>query len=264
MSAERSFEQQESGRRTALTAAAGPGARPAAIAARSGEPAPQRRRTRPAPLRFLSAAAVPDLPDADAQALLPEAPLDQHRDRPASGLLVHPRAPLPVFGSDGRPFALIRPVHHGAETWLPVIARQPGWLRVLLSARPNGASGWIDAVRVTRAITRLEVRIALDQKQLHLTRDDHSLGSWPISISPGVPIPTGRTFLLSAVRRTPHTAPVLLRLATHAEPHRSALVTIHHRPDPAEHHQGRIHVPEAAMTALGAAPPGCLVRISSR
>ncbi|MFI7598212.1 hypothetical protein [Actinoplanes sp. NPDC049681] len=223
-------------------------------------------RRRPAPVPFLTAASANDLPYADGQQVLPDAPIDEHRHHKGTGVVVHPRAPLPLFDSSGRPFALIRPAHPGGETWLPVIEQQPGWLRVLLPARPHGVSGRLDATRVTSAASRHEILVHLDTARLQLLHDGRPIGTWPTATTPSTGLPTGRTFLLAIVRRTPHTAPILLRLATHGRADQPGLATICPQPTTGAelHNDACIGVPAAAMTVLDAVAPGCLVRICVR
>lgn len=221
--------------RSGIAAAGGPAARLRTVLPFTGRRGDKAQPVRcaqglPAPIRFLTAASVTNLPYADVQEVLPEAPIDEHRDHSGTGVVVHPRVSLPLFDSAGRPFALIRPAHPGGETWLPVIEQQPGWLRVLLPARPHGASGWLDATRVTSAYSCHEILIHSGTARLELLHDGHSVGTWATSTPPSIRLPAGRTFLLATVRRTPRTAPLLLRLATQAHPGEPGLVTICRQP----------------------------------
>ncbi|WP_199514273.1 hypothetical protein [Nucisporomicrobium flavum] len=247
--------------------AAEPGTSSAVTGRRSDDASPVRgTRGRPVPLRFLTAAPVADLPYADVQEILPGAPIDAHPGDPGTCVAVHPRIVLPLFDNTGRPFALIRPTQTSGDTWLPVIELQPGWLRVLLPTRPHGACGWLDAARVTREVSRHEIRLHLGRARLQLLQEGRPVGTWEITTTPSVACAAGRTFVLAVVRRTPDTHPILLRLAAHAWADQPGLLTIsRQRTLGAELHNGvGIGVPDAAMAALAAVTPGPLVHIDTR
>ncbi len=100
---------------------------------------------RPQPPFAYAAAARRALPEVTSDAYLAGGPLDEHPrgNGPAAIACVADR--LPVYDVPaGVPFAIMsgRPVH------LPVIDQQRGWVRLLLPARPNGSSGWLDSERV--------------------------------------------------------------------------------------------------------------------
>ncbi|MEU7909322.1 hypothetical protein [Actinoplanes sp. NPDC049118] len=216
---------------------------------------------------FVAAATLQELPEAAGQSTLAGAPLDSEHGRDTLGLVVHPRAPLPVFGSPaGTAFARIRSVLPVGETWLPVIEQQPGWVRVLLPSRPRGTTGWLDATRVTSARSRYDIQIDFGASVLRLLYDSRPVATWPASFGAlRASIPPGRTFLLASVRRTQLTPLLLLRLAAHVEDRNPGLLTIH--AEPADHsepiNRGCMRVPERAMTALGVVPPGGIVRIEA-
>lgn len=222
-------------------------------------PAPRSRRL---PVPLVPAATLRDLPEITAQSVLTNAPSD-HPDQPDAGLIVHPRAPLAVFAATGgNAIALIRPVWAGSEAWLPVVEQRPGWVRVLLPTRPHGATGWIDASRVTTARLRHHIHLALTTGTLRLLHDDQPAGAWPITVNAEHhAIPQGRTFVLTSVRRGPATPPMLLRLAVHLNDRDVGLLTIH--AEAAAAVNGGIGVPAGAMTALHLVAPGCLVHITS-
>jgi hypothetical protein len=205
----------------------------------------------------------PQLPDAGAHALLPAAAVDEHQDQCTAGLLVHPRVPLIVYdAAAGRPFASIRPAHAGDKTWLSAIDQQPGWVRVLLAARPIGATGWLQANRVSAAHSHHEIRLHLEAARLHLLHDGETVGAWPASYAAELSLTSGRTFLHATVRRNPAEAPLLLSLGTHSRPTEAGLITIHGRSATIGFSgRGGVQVPPQAMAALGDVPLGCLVRI---
>ena len=246
--------------------AAGLGALLAVAGRRTSPSEDSPARTRTVPVPFISATTLQKLPEVTAQNTLAGAPPDDHPDRGTAGLIVHPRAPLPVFDTvAGTAFAQIRPAWHGTETWLPVIEQQPGWARVLLPSRP-GTTGWLDVSRVTLAGSPYTLHLDVRVGELRLLRDNRSAGTWPAALgaAPGS-VPAGRTFLLSCVRRAPRTAPVLLRLAVPINDRDPGLLTIHAGTAPLGEPGERsgIRVPDCAMSALQAVPPGCLVHIDA-
>jgi hypothetical protein len=219
------------------------------------------------PVPFVSAATLQELPGVTAHGALACAPLDDRQDRSTAGLIVHPRAPLPVFDAiAGAAIAQIRPVWAGSEAWLPVIERQPGWVRVLLPTRPNGATGWLDARRVTTAPSRYRIHLALGTGVLSLLRGEQRVGAWPVDLhAEHGAVPAGRTFVLTSVRRGPATPPMLLRLAVHPHGRDAGLLTIHPRSSPASAAAagGGIGVSDEVMAALHVVPPGCLVHLEA-
>jgi hypothetical protein len=143
-------------------------------------------------------------PAATPAAAFPQAPMDRRRGRATTGVIVHPRVLEPLFDRPGGVvFAASPSTLLGYDTWLSVIAYQTGWVRVLLPSRPAGVSGWLDADRVSTALTLAEVRIYLRAGRLHLLHGGRTTGAWrtmPNGLRPT--IPSGRSFLL-AVRRDP-------------------------------------------------------------
>ncbi|WP_199515700.1 hypothetical protein [Nucisporomicrobium flavum] len=220
------------------------------------------------PIPRLSAATMQELVEITAQTELTGAPRDDSQDQPGTGHIVVPRAPLAVFdAAGGSPIARIRPVWAGTEAWLPVIDWQPGWVRVLLPTRPNGATGWLDASRVTTARTRYRIQLSLSGGTLSLLRGEQRVGAWPANQhAKHDTVAAGRTFVLASVRRGPATPPMLLRLAVHLHDRDAGLLTIHPRSSPAgaAAASGGIGVPDEAMAALHVVPPGCLVHLEAR
>jgi hypothetical protein len=227
------------------------------------------RRTPPRPVSvpFISTAKLLNLPEVTFPGALVGAPPDDRHDRSTSGRIVHPCAPLPVFDAvGGTAVARIRPARQGAETWLPVIEQQPGWARVLLPSRPGGITGWLDASRVTSAYCPYAIHLDVRAGELRLLHDSGPAGSWPAALGvTSLSVPVGRTFLLTCVRRAPRTPRVLLRLAPPINERDPGLLTIHAGPAPVSEPTERsgVRVPEHAMSALQAVPPGCLVRIDA-
>lgn len=143
------------------------------------------------------------LPRATTHGTVRGAPKDwRPRARP-SGLLVHPKRLTPLFARPGgKPIAAVPATQFGAPTRLPVIQRQPGWLRVLLPARPNGATAWLHADERRLDLARSRYWITVDRKRFRLTL--HRAGgrsrSWTAGVGkPSAVTPPGRTFVLANV-----------------------------------------------------------------
>ncbi|UQU67349.1 hypothetical protein COUCH_14245 [Couchioplanes caeruleus] len=207
-----------------------------------------------------------DLVEVTAQTELTGAPRDEHQDQPGTGQVVVPRIPLAIFDAvGGSPFARIRPVWAGSEAWLPVIEWQPGWVRVLLPTQPDGATGWLDARRITIARSRYRIHLALRTGVLSLLRGDQRVGAWSAHLhAEHDAVPVGRSFVLTSVRRGPATPPMLLRLAVHPHGRDAGLLTVHPRsgPDGAAA-GGGIGVSDEAMAALHVVSPGCVVHLEA-
>ena len=76
------------------------------------------------------------------------------------------------------------------------------WYRVLLTSRPNTASGWVpaEAVQVTRTPYRVVVR--LGARTLQLLRAGRVVGGWTVAVgTPADPTPTGRFAVSEIVRQ---------------------------------------------------------------
>jgi lipoprotein-anchoring transpeptidase ErfK/SrfK len=221
----------------------------------------------------VSAAALRSLPEATTEAKIAAAPNDPATAAGTAGTVAHNREPLPVFTAPGGVAFARLPVRQlGSDTWLPVIAEQPGWVQVLLPSRPNHSTGWLDATRLQKARTSYEIRINLTTARLHLIRDGQPAGQWPVSSGTShTPTPTGRTFLLASITDPKQRfSPVILPLGTHSTTLDTyaggpGTVGIHTWPArslttrPASH--GCIRVPAAALTALTSVPLGTLVHI---
>lgn len=187
--------------------------------------------------------------------------------------VVHPRAALTVYSRDGDPFAVL-PTHQlGSPTWVPVIDRKRGWVRVLLPSRPNGSSGWIRTGKLRTAHTRSRILINIDDRTLTLLRDGTRVGRWPVAVGKkGTPTPRGRTFVLAAVIDSEQLkyTPILMPLGTHSATLDTfgggpGTVAIHGWPDTSVFghavSHGCVRVPSAALDELRRVPLGSPVII---
>ncbi|RJQ66275.1 murein L,D-transpeptidase [Pseudonocardiaceae bacterium YIM PH 21723] len=192
-----------------------------------------------------------------------------------SGAVVHPTTVLPVFESPGGlPVAKVPPKQIGSDTWLPVIAEQPGWVQVLLPSRPNGVSAWLPLGPLVRQATT-PWRIEVDRAafQLTLLRSGQVQGQWTVGIGKASsPTPPGRTFVMASIsERIVTFSPTVLPLGWHSDTYTSygggpGTVGIHTWiPDSSVYgtasSDGCIRVPPAALEVLEQLPLGTPVLI---
>jgi lipoprotein-anchoring transpeptidase ErfK/SrfK len=213
-----------------------------------------------------------DLPVSNTHAEVAGAPADPDPTGLTNGLVVHPIRETPVRDApDGRPIARMETTQFG-DTWLPVIAEQPGWVQVLLPSKPASSTGWMRADDVQRAITPHVIRVHLGSKKLELVTDGNVEDTWSVGIGKEAsPTPTGRTFVLGAFTNPEvDYSPVILPLGTHSPTFDTygggpGTVAIHTWPDASVFGQaisdGCIRVPQDALTKLAKLPLGTLVII---
>ena len=200
------------------------------------------------------------------------APLDHEQEQVTAGDVVHPTRTVAVYTAPtGRPFAKVTPTQLG-DTWLPVVARRPGWVKVLLPSRPNGSTGWMPTATVQQARTPYLIRVHLGSRQLVLYKNGRQVASWSVAVgAPETPTPTGRTFLLgSVVDDQASYSPVILPLGAHSNTLDSygggpGTVALHGWPDTSVFghavSHGCIRVPADALHQLTDVPLGTLVLI---
>lgn len=227
----------------------------------------------PAPL---STATLARLPAATTYTRLHGAPSDPSPYTVTSGLVAHPVRWRVIYASPGgRPLATLPAAELGGPTWLPVVARRPGWVRVLLPSRPDRATGWLFAGRglVFRYSPYLVV-VRLAARRLSVTDHGRVLGTWSVAVgAPGTPTPVGRTFVLASLADSSDGyGPLMLPLGTHSNTLDTfgggpGTVALHGWPDPAVFghavSHGCVRVPSAALRVLSRVPLGTLVLITS-
>jgi L,D-transpeptidase-like protein len=213
-----------------------------------------------------------DLPVSSTYTTVEGAPADPDPTGRTDGLVVHPVRETPVHdGPAGRAIARMETKQFG-DTWLPVLAEQPGWVQVLLPSKPASSTGWIRADDVERARTPYVIQVHLGSKTLELVRDGNVANQWSVGVGKDeTPTPTGRTFLLGAFAdEKQHYSPVILPLGTHSPTHDTygggpGTVAIHTWPTAdvfgAAISDGCIRVPQDALDQLAEVPLGTLVII---
>jgi len=221
-----------------------------------------------------SVADVSVLPESTTHTTV-DAPLDPGPAVPTDGSVVHPRRQVPVFAAPGGPAIARIGSEQVGDTWLPVIAEQPGWVQVLLPSRPNGSAGWLLAEDLDRAVTPYLVRIHLRSFSMELFREGVLLGTWTIGIGKtSAPTPPGRTFLLGSFSDYKQRySPVILPLGTHSPTLDSfgggpGTVAIHTWPTDevfgTRSSDGCIRVPKDALDQLTEVPLGTIVLVDDQ
>jgi lipoprotein-anchoring transpeptidase ErfK/SrfK len=85
---------------------------------------------------------------------------------------------------------------YGSPSILPVIATRPGWIRVRLAQRPDGATAWLRTWDVTLHTTPYHIVINLATTHLSLYELDRKILSAPAGVgTPDDPTPTGHFFI---------------------------------------------------------------------
>jgi hypothetical protein len=212
------------------------------------------------------------LPVSSTFTVVEGAPADPDPMERTNGQVVHPVRETPVHDApDGRAIASMETKQFG-DTWLPVLAEQPGWVQVLLPSKPAGSTGWIRADDVQRAMTPYVIEVHLGSKTLELVRDGDVLDQWEVGVGKAdTPTPTGRTFVLGAIAdENQQYSPVILPLGTHSPTLDTygggpGTVAIHTWPTADVFGEavsdGCIRVPQDALDQLAEVPLGTLVII---
>jgi L,D-transpeptidase catalytic domain len=212
------------------------------------------------------------LPLSTTYTVVEGAPLDPGPMVATDGAVVHPRREVVVYTAPGgEPIARLGPQQLG-DTWVPVIAQQPGWVQVLLPSRPNGSTGWLTDTALDRAVTPYLIRVHLRSLNMELFKGGQRLGDWTVGIGKlSAPTPTGRTFLMGSFSDTAQKySPVILPLGTHSPTLDSfgggpGTVAIHTWPTVdvfgTRSSDGCIRVPKDALSQLIQVPLGTLVLI---
>lgn len=230
----------------------------------------------PIAVPVLSDQQIQALPESTTMTTLAGAPLDLDPNESTDGTVIHLNAVLPLFTTPGGSAFARMPIQQlGNTTWLPVIARVPGWVQVLLPSRPNGSTGWLDASKVSEAHTPYLVQVTLASKTLRVfnTASSQLLGTWRVGIGqPATPTPTGRTFILGLIADPGQNySPVILPLGTHSATLDTygggpGTVAIHTWPDASTFNtassHGCVRVPMDALHLIGQMPLGTLVQIN--
>lgn len=218
---------------------------------------------------------ITKLAESSTYTALNGVPTDPAPQANTDGSIVHPRLATKLYAApNGKAIGRIKPTQLG-DTWLPAIAKQRGWVRVLLPSKPNGSTAWIRDNQLEHAFTPYVIRVHLGSKRMELFFEERVAGSWTIGIGkPDTPTPTGRTFLLgSIVDPNQKYSPVILPLGAHSATLDSfgggpGTVAIHTWPTTdvlgAATSHGCIRVPKDALDRLTEVPLGTLVLVDQQ
>jgi lipoprotein-anchoring transpeptidase ErfK/SrfK len=213
------------------------------------------------------------LPEATTYGTTGSAPVDL--TAPSDGTVVTVATSVPAFAGPGGPaVARIPATELGQQTWLPVLDHQPGWARVRLPSRPNGATAWVPDARLRTARTPWAVRIDLLRERMTVTRDGAPAGSWAIGQgAAGTATPVGETFLVASFTdRSQSYSPVIFATGSHSETLDSygggpGTVALHGWPTRSGRlgkvSHGCVRVPPAALAQLRRMPLGTPISITS-
>lgn len=215
------------------------------------------------------------LTSATTHAAITAAPLDPRPFAATDGLVVHPSQDTPVYTApDSEPFAKVGPRQFG-PTWLPVVEKADGWVRVLLPSRPNRSTGWLPDRDLQRAYSPYLIRVHTTSRTLELLHRGRSQGVWKVAVGTRkTPTPAGRTFVLGSITDDKQSySPVILPLGSHS-PTLDAFgggpgtVALHGWPrsgvfGSAVSH-GCVRVPAGALERLRRVPLGTLVLIDNK
>jgi len=194
----------------------------------------------------------------------------------ADGTVAHPTRAVPVSATPGGPAVATLPDKElGGPTWVPVVETKPGWQRVLLPSRPNGATGWITAGKdkVQTAHSPYTIKVDTSARRLSLLKSGRSLGTWTVAVgAPKTPTPAGRTFILASLAPAkPTYSPLILPVGAHSESLDTfgggpGTVAFHGWPQKSVFGQavthGCVRVPADALRALAKVPLGTPVSIA--
>jgi hypothetical protein len=185
--------------------------------------------------RPVSAVELAALPEATTFGTIPNAPTDPAPQAEPAGRVVHPTATVPAYARPGgapiaavpvmQPFGV--PPKPASDTWLPVVAEQPGWVQVMLPVRPNHSTAWLYEEDPRISIATTPFRVEVDRKAFTLTlfKNDQPAGRWTVGVgkldtqaaTPESITPSGRTFLLGDIREEhPTYSPVIMPLGLHS------------------------------------------------
>jgi lipoprotein-anchoring transpeptidase ErfK/SrfK len=222
------------------------------------------------------AAPAGKLPEATTFTNLKNVPKDTGALAKVDGTVAHPTQALPVSATPGGPPVATLPAKQlGGPTWVPVVETKPGWERVLLPSRPNGATGWIRSGKnVETAHSPYDVKVDTSARRLTLLKDGKTLGTWTVAVgAPKTPTPAGRTFIMASLAPSkPTYSPLILPVGAHSDTLDTfgggpGTVAFHGWPQKSVFGQavthGCVRVPADALRLLAKVPLGTPVSIAS-
>lgn len=77
-----------------------------------------------------------------------------------------------------------------------VVARRPGWVRVLLPVRPNGSTGWVRATDVALSPITYKIRVQLAAHRITVFHNGATIYNGPVADgAPSTPTPVGHYYV---------------------------------------------------------------------
>jgi lipoprotein-anchoring transpeptidase ErfK/SrfK len=120
----------------------------------------------------------------------------------------------------GRATGWIPAAYFGIRSVLPVIATDPGWLRVRLAQRPDGSTAWIKSSAVTLNTTPYRIVINVDNMHLTLYKSGRKVFSSAAGIGTSSdPTPLGDffvAFIEAPPRPNPGYGPFIMVTSAHS------------------------------------------------
>jgi hypothetical protein len=96
----------------------------------------------------------------------------------------------------GRPDGTVAANWYGRPSALPVIAHQPGWVRVRLATRPNGSTAWLRTAHLKFSLTPYRIIVNLTARHLQMLSAGHVVLTAPAGVGIGSdPTPVGQFFV---------------------------------------------------------------------
>ncbi|GAB3489585.1 L,D-transpeptidase [Amycolatopsis cihanbeyliensis] len=224
----------------------------------------------------VSAEDLTKLPESTTYADILGSAVDD-RSGTSTGEVLHPTEDLVVYAEiGGTAIAKLPSLQVGSPTWVPVIAEEGDWKKILLPSRPNGSAGWVftgAAAPVETARNDYIVNIDLATFGLEIVHRGERAGQWSIGIGkPEYPTPEGRAYIVASVEETVNTySPIVLPLSVHSDAHETfgdgpGTVGIHTWPDSSfagkANSDGCVRVPKEALDRLVELPLGTIVNIA--
>lgn len=147
------------------------------------------------------AAGIPTITYTRAPAGFPADP-----DQSSTTLLteaLHPTTKLPAYDAPGgTALAYLTPDISGVQLVMPIVARQAGWVAVLLPTL-NRSVGWLPEGGWSTVRLRDQLVVRRNAFTLTWLRDGVAQQSWTVTIgAAATPTPLGRTFVLGRSRLT--------------------------------------------------------------